>query len=394
LLFATLLHDIGKDTGGRQHAERGAELSDTILRRMAFAQEDIHGVQHLVAKHLKMYLVATRRDIDDTRTLEAFASEVEGTTGLRELYLLTIADVSTTSPTALTTWKQRMLDELFSATDRWLTTGETRRGSAAQQAIIEEVLGLLSPSTDRVFADSFLNSASPRYLATNKPEWIVKHLEMAEQAQTIPANVTIMQIGDPHVEMAVVTDDEPGVLAKICATLSARKFKVVSAQIHSWLDPNGRRRVLDLFWVRAGNDPEGAAQALPKINQQLTDLVCGRLGVGELVSGKPHEVRWSLRPSPPVPIQVRIDNHGASRHTILEVITKDRADLLFWISRMIFEAGLSIDLAKIHTEGVRVTDVFYVCTKDANKLEDEVRLTALKESITRTLQNLEIGNEA
>lgn len=394
LFFATLLHDIGKDTGGRKHAERGADLADGILKRLRFAQENIHGVQHLVTKHLNMYLVATRRDVDDPRTLEAFAGEVEGTLGLRELYLLTIADVSTTSPAALTTWKQRMLDELFEATDRWLTTGETRRGASAQEGIFSEVQALLPEGVDTAFALGFLRSVSPRYLATNTPEWIAKHIEQAQLADSLAASVTMMQSGDPHVEIAVVADDEPGVLAKICATLSARKIKVVSAQIHSWLDPNGRRRVLDLFWVRAGQDPSLVLQGLAKINQQLTDLVKGKLQVADLVSGKPHEAQWSLRPSPPVPIQVRIDNHGASRHTILEVITKDRADLLFWISNMIFENGLSIDLAKIHTEGVRVTDVFYVCTKDGNKLQDEARLDALKHSITRTLQNLEVGNEA
>ncbi len=34
LLFATLLHDVGKDTGGRQHATRGADLCRVILARL------------------------------------------------------------------------------------------------------------------------------------------------------------------------------------------------------------------------------------------------------------------------------------------------------------------------------------------------------------------------
>src|SRR5690606_29424831 len=125
LFFATLLHDVGKDAGGKNHAERGADLADAILTRLRFPKESIHGVQHLIRKHLKMYLIATRRDVDDPRTLERFCADLEGTEGLRELYLLTVADVSTTSPTALTPWKQRMLDELYYATELWLTAGET-----------------------------------------------------------------------------------------------------------------------------------------------------------------------------------------------------------------------------------------------------------------------------
>ena len=139
------------------------------------------------------------------------------------------------------------------------------------------MLSLLPPEVSPEFAKGFIQSVSPRYLATNSAEWIAKHLAQAQAADALPASVTVMQSGDPHVELAVVADDEPGVLAKICATLSARKIKVVSAQIHSWLDPRGQRRVLDLFWVRAGQDPALVLQSLPKINQQLTDLVRGKL---------------------------------------------------------------------------------------------------------------------
>jgi [protein-PII] uridylyltransferase len=113
----------------------------------------------------------------------------------------------------------------------------------------------------------------------------------------------------------------------------------------------------------------------------------------DLVAGTSRDARFSSRPSPPVPIQVRVDNQGASSQTILEVITKDRADLLFWISQMIYNAGLTIELAKIHTEGVRVTDVFYVRTAEHQKLSDPQKIEALKQSITNTLLDLEGGVE-
>ena len=117
---------------------RGAQLADAILRRLHFTDEAIGAVQHLIRKHLSMYLVATRRDLDDPRTLEGFVEAVQGTQGLRELYLLTIADVATTSPAALNPWKQRMLDELFHATLYWFKQGDTRRGATEQIAEEDE----------------------------------------------------------------------------------------------------------------------------------------------------------------------------------------------------------------------------------------------------------------
>jgi [protein-PII] uridylyltransferase len=62
LLLATLLHDVGKDIGGKNHSERGAEMAKVILGRLQFTEEEIRAVQYLVQSHLKMYLVATRRE--------------------------------------------------------------------------------------------------------------------------------------------------------------------------------------------------------------------------------------------------------------------------------------------------------------------------------------------
>lgn len=391
LLFATLLHDVGKDLGGAKHPERGVELAQIILERLKVKAEDIRLVQHLILKHLRMYHTATRRDIDDPLTLEQFAEEVKTPEGLRDLYLLTVADVSTTSPTALTSWKQKMLDELFQATDRWLTHGETR--GAGQAAIAVEVLRQLPGSVDEGFARSLLQSLPPRYLGAHDVESVLSHLGFAFAARDARSEIRVLRSGDPHVELAVIADDQPGLLAQICATFSKQSLKVVSAQVYSYTDPSGHKRALDLFWVRSGQDPARVANVLPTLNTDLAELLSGERSPRDLVNAKKREAQLSLRPSPAVPIQVRVDNGGASRHTILEVIAKDRADLLFWVSQMIYNAGLSIELAKIHTEGVRVTDVFYVCTAENQKLVDERQIEALRESIKATLLKLQEGTQ-
>lgn len=386
LFFATLLHDVGKDAGGRQHAARGAELARTILGRLKFEPGEIEAVAKLIDVHLKMYLFATRRDIDDIRTLESFSAAVGDEVGLRNLYLLTVSDVSTTSPTSLTPWKLKMLDDLYVATHRYLVDGVQRRVATdllAQQ--IKTQSGNLVP--DDLIA-SYLGSVPSRYLTAFEPELIVKHLILANRARTgVAADVT--QEDGHQLQVSVVGDDQPGFLAKVCAAFNHAHFKVVSAQIHSWRETDGRHRAVDSFWVTTSKEGERIWEALQRFERTLNEVVSKQVAALELAKAVGDSQRYAKRAAPAVPIQVRIDNEEATDRTIVEVIAHDRIGLLFWIAETIFECGLSIDLAKIHTEGARVTDVFYVTTSERKKLLDETRIAELRERLLHRLYELE-----
>jgi [protein-PII] uridylyltransferase len=386
LFFATLLHDVGKDTGGRQHATRGADLARVILARLGFVPADIEAVAKLIEAHLKMYLFATRRDLDDVRTLEAFAQAVDDEVGLRNLYLLTVADVSTTSPTSLTPWKLKMLDELYHAAHRYLVDGEQRR--AASDSLIAKLRGGVPPTVTSEFLDAFLSTVPTRYLTSFEPDDLIAHISHSA-ATRVGLSVHVTRGEGTQREVCIIGDDAPGFLAKVCAAFNHAKFKVINAQIYSWQDGDGRRRTIDLFWVMLKSSDESIGPALRLFEQTLIDVVSGRLGVLELVGTAIDSSRQSQRPAPAVPIQVRIDNEGSMDRTIIEVITRDRVGLLFWISETLYECGLSIDLAKIHTEGARVTDVFYVTTEARTKLVDEERIAHVRQRLLARLHHLE-----
>jgi [protein-PII] uridylyltransferase len=53
------------------------------------------------------------------------------------------------------------------------------------------------------------------------------------------------------------------------------------------------------------------------------------------------------------------------------VFTADRVGLLHTLARTFYELGLSVDLARIATEGHRASDAFYVRTPDGARLEGE-----------------------
>jgi [protein-PII] uridylyltransferase len=63
------------------------------------------------------------------------------------------------------------------------------------------------------------------------------------------------------------------------------------------------------------------------------------------------------------------------------VFTRDRDGLLHAIAHALHAVGLSIVLAKVATEGERVSDAFYVCEADARKVEGTARVAEIREAV-------------
>ncbi|MCC6524274.1 MAG: HD domain-containing protein [Polyangiaceae bacterium] len=404
LFFATLLHDVGKAIGGRDHSERGAEMVRGILPRLGFAPDDVEDVAWLVHHHLRMYHVATRRDLDDRSTVAELVADIGSREALRELYLLTVADLSTTSPTSMTSWKARMLDELWLAADQALlersaaATPAPPAGSgaaptpvaagtalAAQQAtrlerahaaVLEASAALAPPGeTDarRAFVGPYLESMPERYRLRHAPESVAAHAELARRSLGDPFGLArVASRQKAAAELCVVAPDRPGLLAAITAAFSGSRLEVHAAEIHSRRTAPGGApgeppvQAVDLFWVRhAVEGVSGVDRVLAKVRADLGAVLAGAAtarAVARLSRPGLH------RPARDVATQVVIDHRASPEHSVIEVVARDRPGLLFTLANALHKAGLSIAVAKINTEGARVIDVFYVSTADGGKL--------------------------
>jgi [protein-PII] uridylyltransferase len=362
-----------------------------ILERLGTENADIVEVQNHVLHHLRMYHVATRRDLEDPRTLEEFCSNVRGQEALRELYLLTVADITTTSPTSMTSWKRRMLDELFVRADQHLAGSLVR--APRTEVCQERVLELWPEGRDQDFVRHFLSGLPERYLHANEPRAVIEHALFAERAQSRVSSIRAIAPGDQYLEFWVVADDRAGLLAMITATFCKARLKVLSAQVYSWLGQDGQSRSLDIFWVKTPKDSASALELLPSLERDLDLLLTGGGDPVELVTRTRAHNRWSVRPTPPISTKVNVDNRSAAKHTIVEVISRDRPALLFWLSSTIQQAGLSIWFAKINTEGQRVADVFYISDENGGKILDASRLADLKQRLANTVARLELRVE-
>jgi [protein-PII] uridylyltransferase len=81
---------------------------------------------------------------------------------------------------------------------------------------------------------------------------------------------------------------------------------------------------------------------------------------------------------------VVIDNESARDQSVVDVFTADRVGLLHTLSRTFFSLGLSVDLARITTEGHRAADAFYVRTAEGRRLEGPAAARVV-EAVTQAL---------
>jgi [protein-PII] uridylyltransferase len=392
LFLATLLHDIGKgwpqaSGSTKNHSRSGAEACERILTRLGVSREDVDEARELVLDHLLMYNVATRRDLQDTTTIEEFARSLRGREGLRNLYLLTMADVSTTSPAAMTSWKARMLEELYFAAEEHMAS----RGERADAVRIAQVRHTVRASwlgpTEAL--DALLDALPERYFLASAPESIVQHARVVSARGNRPSHVAL--VSSRHraaAELCVVATDRPGLLSGIAAVITANRLEVLTAEVYS--HPVGaEREALDLFWVRDHDGgTEGVVHTLPRLVSDLAEVCSGRVSPADLLrtrlgSSSP----WRERASPAVPTEVDFDNRASPRHTIVDVYARDRPGLLYTLAHALYGVGLSIALSKINTEGARVADVFYVRENDGSKVAPGARQDEVREAIVQAVRD-------
>ncbi|MEI8257360.1 MAG: HD domain-containing protein, partial [Deltaproteobacteria bacterium] len=356
--LATLLHDVGKGRGG-DHSAVGAELAAPIARRMGLGDDDAAQVAWLVRNHLALYHFATRRDLTDPATLAQVTTLVGDSWRLRALYLVTVADLSTTSPTAMNSWKARMLDELLRRSEDGLaaaTTGITSHVDEMRRRAIAA-----APPAERADVEIFLAAMPQRYVLAATAETAVRHARIVRLAHPGEPFVHIAPLDEATADLAevvVVAPDRSGLLSRLAAMLYVNRLDVQGAQVYSREMGYGVDAV-DVFTVRRlENDPGALARLAAKLPRDLAIMLASDEVFDRAMASRAHA--GIRRPEPAVRTEVEIDNLASDRFTIIEVFGRDRPGLLYAVASELYALGLSISLSKVNTEGRRVADVFYV----------------------------------
>lgn len=301
--WAALLHDIGKGFEG-DHSVVGEGIAASITSRAGFNSEQTALVAWLVRAHLVLAETALRRDLADPDVIARVASEVGTIPRLSMLYLLTRADSRATGPEAWTTFRSRLISELYSRTHAYLSGG-----------------GL--DSTDSVARQIELEIGSEQ----SRP-WIFT--ESSDGADTL----------------TIVAHDRSGLFADVVSVLAEYGVDVLSAQLVELADGSAAEQ----FRVR-GVGVTLSESTWERISHALREAI-----IGDRTPTQPPRRRRTPRVDP----FLRVDVTRGSKDWIVEVHATDRPKLLSGIARAISAHGADIRKAMIATYGVEIVDVFYV----------------------------------
>jgi [protein-PII] uridylyltransferase len=384
LVWAALLHDIGKGVASKDHSEKGAEMVKRILEQKGFRDKDIATISFLVGKHLFLIKSATRRDLLDEETALFCAREISDIERLKMLYLLTVADSISTGPNAWNDWAATLLKDLFFKVLGILEKGElaTREAVEGVERKKEIVLNSATSKQNRRELDLIFSVLSPRYLLYAMADQIIEDITRYKQLGSKEFVWNVTRTADPNRRtVKICAQDRPGLFSKIAGVFTLNNIDIIDAQIFTWRN----KIAVDIFEVKPPPDQLFEEERWARAEENLNSALAGELELTAALSDKVSRYRTKKRPTAVRPNRIVVDNKSSSFFTIVEVFTYDFPGLLYSITDALFRCRLDIWVAKISTKVDQVVDVFYVRDFGGQKVDSPEQEIRIKKEIERIL---------
>ncbi len=340
LFVAILLHDICKGQSG-DHSELGAELALSLCPRLGLNDQETRLVSWLVFDHLFMADIAFKRDMEDPKTVEDFLFRVHGLERLKLLTILTTVDIMAVGPERWTSWKDKLVQELYYMAEARIT---------GKHPLVSTAL---------------LSSAIPYDLGADETR-----IDISQDSER---NTTIISI---------YTQDQHGLFYLLTGALTLSGANIIEARINT-LDDG---RVADIFTVQnLSGKPILQKARQNKIEETIRSVIAESPDLTKQIKAltkKDSKKDQAFE----IPKGVTIKNRASRRFNVLETYGRDKPGLLYELSKTIREHNCSIKSAKINTLGLKAVDVFYVQDMNGNKVKDKDQLDTLKTALLDILQ--------
>lgn len=385
LLWAALLHDIGKGEAGGDHSESGGTLVRKLMAERGYDEEFADTVAFLVRNHLFLVKIATRRDIQDEETAVACAERIKDIGRLRMLYLLSVADSFATGPKAWNGWNASLLEGLYLNVLNVLQNGElaTEEALAIMDGKRAEVLALAESEAEAAEMSALFEVMSPRYLLYTAPADLAEHIRLHRERGDRSAVWRVQRReGTDTRRIIVCARDAPGLFSRIAGAFTLHGMQVLDAQVYTW-----RNNVaLDVFEVKPPADPIYEDEKWRRAERDLRAALNGELDLAEALAERRADYGDARPETTRHPSRVVVDNDSSSFFTIIEVFTYNSPGLLFGVTDALFRCRLDVWIAKVATKVDQVVDVFYVRDFDGQKVDVPEQVELIREAVVRVIR--------
>ena len=386
LYLAMLLHDTGKAENTRHHEGASALAAQRVARRLQLSPQRLKMLIKLVDAHGELSGMARTRNVEDPATVEEFAGIIRNPVMLDALMIITLADGMGTSDEGWSDWKELMVWRLYHETRRLLQDSQgfheefLHRREELRKQVADNLRGNYGEEIEAHF-----EGMPERYLQAKDAKEICGHIRLfhrffEESLQNDGANLNpvIEWIDHPeagYAEVLVCGWDRERLLERIAAAFLGVGINVLGADIFTRSD----KLALDIFKVsNHRSDPLPKERDRAQFRQKLGELLVapGSRLVPEPKKQPPKIHRAEDEEEQPV--WVVVNNNAHPTCTILEVQAPDRLGLLYHMLRAISHGGISIEAARIATEQGAALDVFYLRTKEGEKIVERNALLRLE----------------
>jgi [protein-PII] uridylyltransferase len=298
LVVAALLHDIGKG-GTIEHCAAGEPIARTIAIRLGFDQEAVDLITHLVRWHLLLSTTATTRDPEDPATIDLVTERAGSLETLALLTALTEADAKATSSKAWSSWRAGLVRDLSRRARLAL-----ERGSAPVAIAVDEI-----------------------------------KIPRAVRKGSIA--ITVEPVGDGS-RVTTVAADRVGLLADWAATFALQRLQVRAARIWSQGE----------YGVSAWDVADDHLDA-GRLRNMFDSVAARRVDPAARLAPRANGSR-DLAPA------VVVRPEASDQATVIEVRASDRLGVVYLVSAVLADLGISVRSAHISTLGPQAVDVFYL----------------------------------
>ena len=381
LYLAALFHDVAKGRDG-DHSSEGSQEAINFCLSHGLTQYDASLVSWLVENHLVMSMTAQHKDLSDPSIVQEFADKVSSVIRLDYLYLLTIADIKGTNPSLWNSWRSTLLADLYKYTAFQLRAGLPRDTSEILNDIKTSALQLLKQK-------GHSQEACQLFWSELSDDYFLRHTDSEIAWQTdIVLNTedrTRTQVHIHHLirrgcsEIFIYSMDREFLFANITDCLHRLDLSILDARIIT--SNNGH--AFNTFTVV---DRDEQAIKDEKICTQIETAIIKALHSDNLADNSATQfISSRLRHFHTAPV-ITIKNARHLDHTSLHIHATDHPGLLASIAHILAMLEIKVISARVSTLGERVHDIFYITTKNNEKILDKEKQQNLINSISEEIK--------